>query len=232
MDRVHIEAFGFEAGVDYQPYYHKLDFVYDSSRQEPWRLGDILSFLQASVRNYGCESERIGVRINGVAVLENLELSALVGRFGEDFVIDPLSTYYAKKDLLLDVDALKMRYEEFFAQADFVSKEERAELERYLPLNLIAPQYAHSSLDSDTLSYLGDGFFLYLKWLISRHPENLGLMKKWLLDGRRGLWHFVPLAECVYPRAVALDEEIWGLIAHFASFDERAKPLCTLKAHA
>lgn len=233
MDKVHIESFAFEAGVDYQPYYHKLTFVYDSSRNEPWRLKDLLAFLCDEIRNYGCKKENIGLRINGIAVFENLEITSLVGRFGEDWVIEPLSTFYAKKDLLLDTEILSARYKDFFHEADFLSSEEQGELENYLPLNLIAPQYAQSSLDSITSSYLGDGFFLYLKWLLSRHPQALKTIAKWLLHKQKGIWYFVPLAEHVYPRATALDEEIWGLMSAFALGDKNSynKLSQTLKAH-
>ncbi|WP_304478227.1 DUF5644 domain-containing protein, partial [uncultured Helicobacter sp.] len=79
--------------------------------------------------------------------------------------------------------------------------------------------------------YLGDGFFLYLKWLISRHPEKIREIMQWLIEPRKGILNFVSLADMVYPRATALDEEMWDFIRDVVlSYDSRQwQLLATLK---
>lgn len=200
MDKVQLEVFAFEAGVDYLPYYKKLSFQVKSNQT----LRDLLIFLSQEISGYACDIEHLALRINGIAIFENLEMIDLTQRFGNEWQIDPISTYYAYKDLLVDKKALRKKYDTFFAWADFLSVEEREELDKYLLLNLITP------MSND--EYLGDGFFLYLKWLLARHPEKLGEILEWVIEPQSGVLNFVSLADMVYPRGTALDEEIWEFI--------------------
>lgn len=200
MDKVQLEVFAFEAGVDYLPYYKKLCFQAKSNQT----LRDLLIFLSQEISGYACDVEHLALRINGIAIFENLEMIDLTQRFGNEWQIDPISTYYAYKDLLVDKKALRKKYDTFFAWADFLSVEEREELDKYLLLNLITP------MSND--EYLGDGFFLYLKWLLARHPEKLGEILEWVIEPQSGVLNFVSLADMVYPRGTALDEEIWEFI--------------------
>lgn len=200
MDKVQLEVFAFEAGVDYLPYYKKLSFQVKSNQT----LRDLLVFLSQEISGYACDVEHLALRINGIAIFENLEMIDLTQRFGNEWQIEPISTYYAYKDLLVDKKALRKKYDTFFAWADFLSVEEREELDKYLLLNLITP------MSND--EYLGDGFFLYLKWLLARHPEKLGEILEWVIEPQSGVLNFVSLADMVYPRGTALDEEIWEFI--------------------
>ena len=219
MDRVNLEVFRFEAGVDYLPYYAKLVFSFTSQHT----LTNLLVFLDNELYNYGYDRQYLTLRINGIAIFEDLGIIELVQRFGTQWQIEPLSTYYASKDLLLNQKALWRKYETFFEWADFVSNEEKEELNKYLMLNLITP------LKNE--HYLGDGFFLYLKWLISRHPDKIQELMRWLLDSQGGILHFVSLADMVYPRANALDEEIWDFMRDvvFSSESKQCQALATLK---
>lgn len=201
MDKVCLEVFTFEAGVDYLPYYKKLCF----QPKDNQTLRDLLVFLQQEISGYACDVEHLALRINGIAVFENLTLIDLVQRFGKEWQIEPISIYYAYKDLLVDKKVLKKKYDAFFAWADFLSMEERDELDKYLLLNLITP------MKND--EYLGDGFFLYLKWLLSRHPEKLSEILEWIIQSQDGILNFVSLADMVYPRGNTLDEEIWELMS-------------------
>ncbi|CAM3288854.1 DUF5644 domain-containing protein [Helicobacter labetoulli] len=200
MDKVQLEVFAFEAGVDYLPYYKKLSFQVKSNQT----LRDLLIFLSQEISGYACDVEHLALRINGIAIFENLEMIDLTQRFGNEWQIEPISTYYAYKDLLIDKKALRKKYDTFFAWADFLSVEEREELDKYLLLNLITP------MSND--EYLGDGFFLYLKWLLARHPEKLGEILEWVIEHQSGVLNFVSLTDMVYPRGTALDEEIWEFI--------------------
>ncbi len=219
MDKVHLEAFTFEAGVDYLPYYKKFVFHFNQSQT----LKDILHFLKSEIEGYGCDTSALALRINGIAVFEDIDIIELIQQFGEQWQIEPLSTYYASKDLLFDRQMLWKRYESFFVWAEFLSVEEKEEFEKYLALNLITP------MRNDT--YLGDGFFLYLKWIFSRHPDRIKAIREWILDKQSGILNFVSLADMVYPRANAIDEEIWEIMRNivFSSESKRWKHLYTLK---
>lgn len=220
MDRLSLEVFRFEAGVDYLPYYTKLLFPYTADRT----LSDLLHFLYDEIQ-YCYDKTYLALRINGIAIFENLSITQLVQRFGEEWQIEPLSTYYASKDLLLNENALWAKYQGFFTSLDFITPQEKEELGKYLMLNLITPM--------SNEYYLGDGFFLYLKWLLPRYPDKLEQIKTWILDKHGGILHFVSIADMVYPRAKALDLEMWDFIRDVVfSYEHKAlQHLATLKVH-
>ncbi|BBB19863.1 DUF5644 domain-containing protein [Helicobacter cinaedi] len=201
MNKVQLEVFAFEAGVDYLPYYKKLCLQIKDNQT----LRDLLVFLQQEISGYVCDIEHLALRINGIAIFENLNLIDVVQRFGDEWQIEPISVYYAYKDLLVDKKSVEKKYDAFFAWADFLNAEEREELDKYLLLNLITP------MSND--EYLGDGFFLYFKWLLSRHPEKLNELLEWIVQPQSGILNFVSLADMAYPRGNTLDEEMWELIS-------------------
>lgn len=218
MDKVQLEVFAFEAGVDYLPYYKKLCFQVKSNQT----LRDLLIFLSQEISGYACDVDCLALRINGIGIFENLSLIDVAQRFGDEWQIEPISIYYAYKDLLVDKKALRKKYNAFFAWADFLNIEEREELDKYLLLNLITP------MRND--EYLGDGFFLYLKWLLSRHPEKLNEILEWAIQPESGILNFVSLADMVYPCGTALDEEIWEFMELvLATKRKQFSHLCTLK---
>ena len=219
MDNVNLEVFRFQAGVDYLPYYTKLVFTFSSQH----KLSHLLTFLHDEIGDYGYDKTYLALRINHIVIFEDMSITELVQRFGTEWQIEPLSIYYANKDLLLNKDALWRKYDTFFTEADFISEVEKKELGKYLILNLI------TSMENE--DYLGDGFFLYLKWLISRHPHKMQFFTKWLLDKNGGILYFVSLADMVYPRANTLDEEIWELMRDivFSYESKQIKALTTLK---
>ena len=225
MEKLHLELFSFEAGVDHLPYYRKLDYTF----REGERLRDLLGFVRSEIGGYGFDEEKLALRLNEVVIFENLELSELMRHFGAYWQIGPLSTFYAKKDLLLNTAAMMGRYDEFFEWASFVSAAERAKLSEYLLLNLISPMsagsYGHAS------EYLGEGFFLYLKWLLSRHPEQMSALQEWLAHPQKGVLNFASIADMVYPKALELDEEMWEIMRDFvfSSNLKQIQPLRTLK---
>ncbi|BEG56494.1 Heterodisulfide reductase, subunit B [Helicobacter sp. NHP21005] len=145
----------------------------------------------------------MGLKINQIAVFENLELSALIARFGKEWVLEPLAIAYAKQDLLLNEEALLEPYANFFKSAPFLTKEERAELAKYTNINTLTPK--------EHAGYFGDGFFLYAKWLMGRYPHRSPEILSSIADKQHGVMHFVPLKHRIYPESDALDLEIYGL---------------------
>ncbi len=200
MDRVQLEVFRFESGTDYLPYYAKLTFCYQANHN----IVDMLTFLQNEIYDYGCDTRHLALRINGIVIFENLSMIELTQRFGQEWCIEPISVYYAHKDLLINQEILWQKYEPFFAWADFINADERMEFRKYLMLNLVTPMVNEQ--------YLGEGFFLYARWLIARHPEKMKEILQWLMHPQQGILNFTSLADMVYPRANELDEEIWSII--------------------
>lgn len=216
FSKIDLELFSFEAGVDYLPYYQKLVFEPNSSHT----LADLLAFVKGNIDNYGCES--IAFRLNGTAIFSNQNITELMATFGSEWCIEPLSTYYAKKDLIINTAHLLKQYEAFFVESSFLSANEREVFEKdYLLLNLISP------LRSEY--YLGEGFFLYIKWLIERHKDKENELSKWLMEKHSGIVNATNIAQFVYPRAFKLDSEILSLMQTYLAPSAKYSYLATLK---
>lgn len=198
MSKISLDIFRFTQGVDYLPYFQKIKIPFNPSL----KLSDVLKLASKQLLNF--DSTFMPLRINGIAIFENLSLDLLVKEFGFDWQISPLSEFYAKKDLSLDLDSMLCLYDWFFKKAKFLSEEEKLALNQYLLLNCISPL----SLEN----YFGDGFFFYIKWLLSRHLDKQDFFMKILSDEKSGILNFVNLADFVYPKAVELDLEMLDFI--------------------
>ncbi|BCZ17218.1 Heterodisulfide reductase, subunit B [Helicobacter sp. NHP19-003] len=190
-----IRAFKFNPICDYNPAY----VLYGVSYNPGGRLKEVL----ASVPNLAYDSVHLGLKINQIAVFEDLEIADLIDRFGKEWVLEPLAIPYAKQDLLLDEEALLEPYANFFASAPFLTEEERAELAKYANINTLTPK--------EHAGYFGDGFFLYAKWLMERYPHRSPEILSSIADKMHGVMHFVPLKHRLYPESDALDVEIYSL---------------------
>ncbi|AFI04732.1 DUF5644 domain-containing protein [Helicobacter cetorum] len=192
--KLHLKVFRFEVKKDYNPAYVSYFLEY----QEEQRLLDILKQLQG----VGF-SEPIGLKINQIAVFENAQLSDLVAFFGKEWVLEPLSKRYALKDLIIDEKAVLKSYEPFFNQMTFLSAGEKEELEKYLRINFINPQ--------ENPKYLGDGFFLYIKWLLKRYPSQQNKLLEVIANPEDGVMNFLSIAPYLYPKDDNIDHEIYEL---------------------
>ncbi|WP_104748776.1 DUF5644 domain-containing protein [Helicobacter cetorum] len=192
--KLHLKVFRFEAKKDYNPAYVSYFLEY----QENQRLLDILKQLDGV-----SFSEPIGLKINQIAVFKDVLVSDLVSFFGKEWVLEPLSKRYALKDLIIDEQAVLNSYEPFFKKMSFLSVGEKKELEKYIRINFINPQ--------NNPKYLGDGFFLYIKWLLKRYPSQQNKLLEVIANYEDGVMNFLSVAPYVYPQDDNIDHEIYEL---------------------
>ncbi|GMB91848.1 DUF5644 domain-containing protein [Helicobacter ailurogastricus] len=190
-----IRVFKFDPKFDYNPAY----VLYCVGYNPNGRLKEVLE----SIPNLAYDSLHLGLKINQIAVFEDLELSALIARFGKEWVLEPLAIPYARQDLLLNEEALLEPYANFFKSAPFLTEEEKAELARYTNINTLTPKQHEG--------YFGDGFFLYAKWLMERYPHRSPEILQSIADKAHGVMYFVSLKERIFPKNDALDMEIYSL---------------------
>ncbi|CRF46012.1 DUF5644 domain-containing protein [Helicobacter heilmannii] len=190
-----LRVFKFNPKIDYNPAY----VLYSVDYNPKGRLSEVLS----KIPNLVYDSMHLGLKINQIAVFEDLEISNLIAHFGKEWVLEPLAIPYAKQDLLLNEEALLEPYANFFKSAPFLTAEERAELAKYTNINTLTPK--------EHAGYFGDGFFLYAKWLMERYPHRSPEILSSIADKRHGVMYFVPLKHRIYPKSDALDIEIYSL---------------------
>lgn len=229
---LHLEIFCFDPRADYEFYFkkHKISYTHAKPSGEQistsQTLGEILESISSTLDI--CVDTNVGLKINGIALLgDNISdelsykadkepkeilsketsseetLDALLERFGNEWRIEPLSTLYVKKDLTLDLQAMHPKYEAFFDKHHFITQDERKSLSKYLPLNLI------STRDDD---YLGDGFFLFVKWLAQRHSEHLDDLLESISDTKNGVLSYSSIQNLLYKPNPQIDRDIEWLI--------------------
>ena len=202
MRQLELSIFSFDSRLDFQSGYVRQTLCYTQQST----LKDILQQINPKLFGYqefGVDRDFIHFRINDIAIFGNLYIDELVSKFGYSWVIDPLNKRYAKKDLLLNIDMTFTKYQSFFQTMRFIAPSEQAELKKYIPINFIAT--CHDD------EYCGDGFLLYIQWLIMRYP----LYKKTLLQSiahvNGGIFEHVCVANCLFPANNAIDLQIEAL---------------------
>ncbi|PAF48164.1 hypothetical protein BKH46_02330 [Helicobacter sp. 12S02634-8] len=191
-----LSVFRFDAQKDYNPFYEKCVFEY----QDNTLLSEVLQALPLRDLSYDTS---IALKINNIAVFSNRTITELVGRFGKEWVLEPISIRYALKDLLINSQEALNFYRSFMKSGEFLTSKEKAELSKFININFISPQ--------KNPDYFGDGFFLYVKWLFTRHPNQIKRLLESVSDPKNGVMNFVSVADFVYPKDESIDQEIFGM---------------------
>ncbi|WP_104759795.1 DUF5644 domain-containing protein [Helicobacter bizzozeronii] len=195
--KLQIRVFRFDAKNQYNPSYPLCIVEY----LPEWRLKDVLEHIPFP--DFGYDATHLGLKINQIAIFENLLVSELVQRFSAEWVLEPLAAEYALKDLLMDESAILGQYQSFLQSAPFLSASEQSELAKYININFITPK--------KQAGYYGDGFFLYVRWLMTRYPTRAKDFLQSIAHDKYGVMHFVSLKNYLYPPSDRLDEAIYDL---------------------
>ncbi len=199
MGKLHLSIFSFDSRIDFQNGFVRQDICYKSSDT----LKDVFACIDYRLFGYqefGVDLDFIHCRINGYAIFGNINIDILVDKFGNEWNIEPISRRYAKKDLLLDIDMAFNKYNSFFQQMDFITPSQKNELKKYIFINFIS--------DCHDDSYLGDGFFLYIKWLISKHPLQKDKLLKFVSTNDGNIFEHVSVNGFVFPKNKIIDQQI------------------------
>lgn len=196
--KIIISIYSFDYRLDFQSGFVRCEIDYGNND----KLSDIIKKIphdNFSNKEMGVDLDFLHIRLNGLAILEDLGALDLVNRFGKIWYLEPLSRRFAKKDLTLNLEFAYAKYNDFFNSAPFITPSERVELKKYLSINFIC-QY-----DDE---YYGDGFFLYIKWLMNRHPRQKRYLLETIASPVGGIMNHIPLASLMYPKNGILDNEI------------------------
>lgn len=189
-----LNIFKFDAQKNYNAFYEKHTFEYKQN-------STLLDILKA-IPHLEFE-EKIALKINSIAIFENLKIIDLVEEFGKDWVLEPISKLYALRDLTIDKKMALSFYDRFIQAASFLTQSEKDELAKFININFISPQ--------KNPEYFGDGFFLYVKWLFMRHPNKIKLLLKSIAVPKNGVMNFVSVKDFLFPKNDTIDQEIFGI---------------------
>lgn len=222
MGKLHLSIFSFDSRIDFQSGYVRQELHY---RQND-TLKDVLQAVEAKCFGYqefGVDLDFIYCRINGYAVFGNIAIRDVISRLGCQLEIEPLSKRYAKKDLLLDLDRAFVKYSDFFYEMDFIAPSEKCELKKYLPMNFIVPCYDDS--------YCGDGFLMYIKWLMLCYPLHKERLLDFIACREGGIFHHIDTANFMLPHNKDIDMQIESLQSILLSSIRRHKNWLLLNSY-
>lgn len=199
MARLELSVFSFDSRVDFQNGY-----VQESLHtKHSWHLKDLLSNINHKnfgYQEFGVNLDSINIRINNVAIFENIKVQKLIEKFGNHLVLEPLSKKYAKKDLLCDFSLALVNYEHFFSKFSFIMPSEREKLLEFMPLNFIS-----ENVNSE---YLGDGFILYVRDLCEIYPLFKGDFLRYISYYSSGIFNHISTASLMFPPCNDIDNAI------------------------
>jgi hypothetical protein len=170
------------------------------------------------------------VQINGTSVLGSLSVAEAVGICGRDWTIEPISTFRAAKDLLVDSRDF---FDKYALLEPFGDESDKAHYE-----SLIREYYASGTLAYNQ-DYMGDSMFLHAHHLIEKYPTKKREILK-AIDGINGIGLYEK--ECnLYPYHDSakkidalvsqmplgvLQEEVEGILETMGYYDEAESLLC------
>lgn len=194
-----IDVFRFDSRFDYNKYYQSVEIDIDESLS----LNELLLEVSKKIDDFSYDIHSFGFRINDIVVFGNIKLDELKNKFGVKLTFDPISTRYAKKDLLIDKDAVFAQYKPILDKFTFLSEESKLEFKKYILINLISP------LQFD--DYIGDGYCLYIKWMMIHYKDNGDELLESISSCDNGVMNSMSLKYMIYPPNNSIDNDIEGL---------------------
>jgi hypothetical protein len=185
-------TFFFNADTDFLAYYKNHQIQIDESK----KVKDLLEEIQKLEPIFEFPKKSIQLVINGISIKGTLSIEKAVELFGTSWTIEPISTFRAIKDLVIDDGDFIQKHE---ILAEFAKEDE--DFKYYKTLKAI--YYASSGLDYSQ-DYMGDSMFIYAHYLIRKYPLKRKAILK-AIDKPEGIWMFEK--ECtMYPASKNMDE--------------------------
>jgi len=182
--RLNTSTFRFDATRDYLP-----DFKHHTIMiAKRATVKEVLLEVEKKEYLFSFDKENTMVQINGTSVLGALDVAKAVELFGRDWTIEPISTFRANDDLLIND-------EDFYAKhAVLESFGDDEDFDYYK--TLIREYYASGTLQYNQ-DYMGDSMFLYADYLINKYPVKKAAILE-AIDGANGIGEYEK--ECnMYP---------------------------------
>jgi len=153
------KTFLFDATRDYLPDYKRHMITIEDSLS----VKDLLLEVQNLENFFDFDKSDTMLQINGVSIMGSLTISKAVELFGQEWTLEPISTFRAVKDLMID-------------DADFFEKHTILEAfgddEDFAYYKTLIRQYYASGTLSYNQDYFGDSMFLYAHHLIEKYPAK------------------------------------------------------------
>lgn len=194
----------FDAKMDYLPYETQVKIVATSPAKEG--LLELYGYIKAQIPDFGFDPQTPFCRIAGRIVHQNITIESLVQRFGMSFTLESLSSRATLKDLIIDTTPYFKALDSLEAIIA-LEPEEREHYRTLLPFHYLAPR------ELEEAGYLGEAYFLFVAYLMERHPKESTSLLALLSDPLTGVMNATPWSERIFPATPALEAKIEKLQA-------------------
>lgn len=143
----------------------------------------------------GCEF----VKINGVVTSLKTRMDRLLACFGANFIIEPLSTRRAVKDLLINDGDFWAKFEPF---SKFASKEDRA---YYASLK---PYFYAGFMSEFEPNFIGSSAIIFAKFLCKKYPDKKDEILTLVDSAKFGVWIACGLENFIFEAASEFNEAL------------------------
>ena len=172
--KIDTRTFFFNADTDFLAYYKNHTIKIDEDK----KVKDLLLEVQAREPIFKFRKTATLLQINGIFVKGTLSIKKAVELFGTSWTIEPISTFRAVNDLVINDDDFIDKHkilEEFADEDDF----------KYYK-TLIVDYYSSDSLQYNQ-DYFGDSMFVYAHYLIEKYPAKKEQILN-IIDDANGIW--------------------------------------------
>ncbi|MEW6551012.1 MAG: DUF5644 domain-containing protein [Campylobacterota bacterium] len=196
MTKLYIELFHFDKNTDYLPYYKK----YTLKVNEQTTVNDILEEIYAK-EPFGIDkSKTINVKINNLYTNASANVYELIEQVGKDWKIEPISTYRATKDFIIDNSDYISKIVPFKSYLNYSQKQNYVD-------NYELFYYASNTLNFNR-DYIGD-HALYIAYdLIKENPAIKNDILNIICNEHNGISYHTSLENRVYKYCEAKENKI------------------------
>lgn len=181
-----LHVFRFDANTDYLPYYNHIELETDSAK----KMSDVLAAVNKKYVSFGYKRGIPEIKINGVALREDISVEEAMGVFGEEWTIDPFSIHHAVKDLIINDAGFYLKMDSIHDSFD------REDIDTFKSYK--AYFYASEILRYNE-DYVSEAIMAFGADFIQKHPLMEQDVLERLSDAQNGAWSYASLEQKVYP---------------------------------
>ena len=200
IKELHVELFKFDSKVDYLPYYKKYTLEYGA--------GDtVLSILNKInfIEEFAYEADaEFNVKINNLYMKSSELIEDIVSKTSSDFIIEPISIYRAKNDLLIDNSDYLEKLDLF---KDYISASDMQLYSKKYELDFYASNTYNINRD-----YIGDSSLLIASSIIEQKPELTQEILTKISGKDNGIFYHTSLQNRVHNYDVSKEYKIKSLL--------------------
>ena len=201
IKEINIELFRFDAKVDYLPYYKKYMIEY----KEKDTVLSLLNKINA-IDKFDYEAiNDFNLKINNIFLSAKEYIQNIVDLTSNDFKIEPISTFRATSDLIIDK---KDYLNNILLFKEFVNPMDMDEYAQNLELDFYASNTYNINRD-----YIGDHALLIANDIIEQTPKHTQAVLKIISDKDNGIWYHTSLENRVFNYDITKEKRIQNLLS-------------------